>query len=89
MTNSTKLGCHYFLNIFVLSQKQVNLRMFTRGRIIFALIFVLLFIVLLVWSYRKDIKENARVFVGSKKTLLIIIGFFVLFVSLIRLMKYI
>ena len=63
--------------------------MFTKGRIIFALFFIVVFILILIWSYRKDIKENARVFIGGKKKLIIIVGFFLLFVSLIRLMHYI
>ena len=63
--------------------------MFTKGRIIFIIVFVLLFVIFLIWSYRKDIKEHASVFKGSKRVLVIVLTFFIAFIALIRLMRYI
>jgi len=32
--------------------------MFTTGQLIFAIIFLLSFVLLMIWSYRKDLKSN-------------------------------
>lgn len=61
--------------------------MFTKGRILFALFFVIAFATAVVWSYRKDIKERANVFKGSKKTIAIIFTFLILFLGIIQLLK--
>jgi len=34
--------------------------MFTKGQLIFAAFFVVAFIILMVWSYRKDIKSHKK-----------------------------
>jgi len=63
--------------------------MFTKGRILFALIFVIVFITGLVWSYRKDIKERSENFKGSSKTTFIIILFLLACLGVIQLFKLI
>lgn len=52
--------------------------MFTPGRIIFASVFLLVFVVALVWSYRKELKINR---VHYKKAYLILVGL-ILFIVL-------
>ncbi|MEO9571386.1 MAG: hypothetical protein ABJH82_09060 [Polaribacter sp.] len=44
---------------------------FTTGRIIFMLLFVLAFVALMVYSYRKDIKSHNRYYKGAGKKVLI------------------
>ncbi|MFT6746149.1 MAG: hypothetical protein ACJAZ2_000487 [Glaciecola sp.] len=73
--------CFYWLNFLLF------LGMFTKGRIIFALFFVVVFIVGLIWSYRKDIKERAEVFKGSGKTTFVIILFLLGCLGVIQLFK--
>lgn len=56
---------------------------FTSGRIIFMILFVLVFIALLIYSYRKDLKNHERYYKGAGKKVLIygtlIIAIFVAF----------
>jgi len=66
----------------------VILTMFTKGRIIFALIFTVVFIAGLVWSYRKDIKERSENFKGSLKTSFVIILFLLGCLGVIQLFKF-
>jgi len=44
--------------------------MFTTGRIAFIIFFVALFVIYLIWAYRKDIKKSPWYFKGSLKILL-------------------
>lgn len=45
--------------------------MFTTGRILFTLFFILLFVGALVWGYRKDLQKTG---VHYKKTYLVLVG---------------
>jgi len=47
--------------------------MFTKGRIIFAILFFIVFVVLMIYAYRKDLKINRSQFPKSYKILLVII----------------
>jgi uncharacterized Tic20 family protein len=44
---------------------------FTSGRIIFIIFFVLVFGALIVWSYKKDIKNHERYYKNAGKKVLI------------------
>lgn len=44
---------------------------FTTGRIVFMIFFVISFIALMVYSYRKDIKNHDRYYKGAGKKVLI------------------
>ncbi len=59
--------------------------MFTKGRIIFAIFFLIVFIGYLIWAYRKDIAKNPKYFKGSFKILLAIIGIYAAYFILTRL----
>jgi len=48
--------------------------MFTQGQLIFAAFFVVLFIIAMIYSYRKDLKLHRKFYKGSY---IILIGFFV------------
>ena len=51
----------------------------TRGRIIFTIVFLVLFIIGMVWAYGKDKKDKPKYFKGTWKILLLIIIVFVLY----------
>lgn len=57
--------------------------MFSSGQIIFGVLFVLLFIVVLVFAYRKDVKLHQRYYKGSVWILLAFISF-LLFIAVIK-----
>jgi hypothetical protein len=59
--------------------------MFTTGKLIFALSFLILFIVVMVWSYGKDSQVNKIHFKGSYKTLIFIVLAFSLLVLIVKL----
>lgn len=44
---------------------------FTTGRIVFMIFFVIAFIALMIYSYRKDIKNHDRYYKGAGKKVLI------------------
>lgn len=44
---------------------------FSTGRIIFMILFVIAFIALMVYSYRKDIKNHERYYKGTGKKVII------------------
>lgn len=62
--------------------------LFTPGRIAFALCFVAVFIIALVWSYRKDKSERAINYKGSTKIVITILILLVLLSSLTKVLKY-
>ncbi|WP_408040031.1 hypothetical protein [Tenacibaculum amylolyticum] len=43
----------------------IALKMFTTGRIIFASIFVVAFVILMIFSYKKDAKNNKKYYQNS------------------------
>lgn len=58
--------------------------MFTTGQFIFAVVFFIAFVVVIIFSYRKDIKLHRKYFKG---TLYILMGF-LLFIALLFVIKY-
>jgi amino acid transporter len=58
--------------------------MFSKGQLIFAIAFVIAFISITIYSYRKDKKNLPEYFKGSYK---IVIGFFIA-ISFLVLVKY-
>jgi len=56
--------------------------MFSQGQFVFAGFFVIAFIILMIFSYRKDIKLHRKYYKGS---LFILIGFIVFIVLLFAL----
>ncbi len=59
--------------------------MFSQGQLIFAVFFVIAFIILMIFSYRKDIKLHRKYYKGS---LFILIGFIVFIILLFALKIY-
>ncbi len=54
--------------------------MFSRGQIIFALLFFVAFVIGITWAYAKDKNQNKLFFKGSYKVLLFVVFiFFALF----------
>ncbi len=63
--------------------------MFTTGKIIFAGVFVIIFIIAMFWSYQKDQKINKTHFKGASKILfyiVLVIGLLFLFVKMRHLL---
>ncbi|TVZ51270.1 hypothetical protein OD90_0407 [Dokdonia sp. Hel_I_53] len=61
--------------------------MFTPGKIAFIVFFVIVFIVAIVWSYRKDLGIHKKQYKGSKWVLLGFIGFIILLFLIKILLK--
>ncbi len=59
--------------------------MFSQGQLIFAAFFVIAFIILMIFSYRKDIKLHRKYYKGS---IFILIGFIIFIVLLFVLKTY-
>lgn len=57
---------------------------FTTGRIIFIIFFIVSFIALMIYSYRKDIKNHERYYKNAGKKVLIYGSLIVLFFMAIR-----
>lgn len=58
---------------------------FTTGRIIFMIFFVTAFIALMIYSYRKDIKNHQRYYKGAGKKVIIYGGLIVAIFVAIRI----
>jgi len=59
--------------------------MFTTGRLIFTITFIIVFIVIMVYAYRKDLKINRRYFPKSYR---IIAGIMVIISVLLFIVKF-
>ncbi len=59
--------------------------MFSRGQLIFALVFFICFIIGITLAYKKDKNQNNNFFKGSYKILLFIIFVFVALYSVVKL----
>jgi hypothetical membrane protein len=59
---------------------------FTTGRIIFMVFFILAFIALMVYSYRKDIKNHERYYKGAGVKVLVYGGLIIVVFVAIRLL---
>tara|TARA_B100001173_G_scaffold311343_1_gene328318 strand:- start:567 stop:761 length:195 start_codon:yes stop_codon:yes gene_type:complete len=62
--------------------------LFTEGRIVFALCFLAVFTIAIVWSYRKDKSERAINYKGSTKIVITIFILLALLVSLTKVLKF-
>lgn len=62
--------------------------MFTTGRIIFALVFLLVFIGGLVWSFKKDRPVNKAHYTNVYKIVLGLLLFIVVLFVIVKLRKY-
>ena len=62
--------------------------LFTKGRIVFALCFIAVFAIALVWSYRKDKSERAINYKGSTKIVITILILLALLSGLTKVLKY-
>jgi len=58
--------------------------MFTTGRIIFTLIFIVGFASYLIWAYRKDAKLQRKYFKGTGMILLILVAIWLAFYAFVR-----
>lgn len=59
---------------------------FTTGRIIFMTFFIISFIALMIYSYRKDIKNHDRYYKGAGKKVLIYGGLIIAIFVTIRIL---
>jgi len=59
--------------------------MFTKGQIIFALLFFISFVIGIIYAYRKDKRVNALLFKGSYKILLFILLVFLTLFCVVKL----
>lgn len=59
--------------------------MFSRGQLIFALVFFLAFVVGIIWAYRKDKGINKQMFKGSYKVLLFALFIFFALYGIVKL----
>ena len=57
--------------------------MFTTGQLIFAAFFVIVFVAVMIYAYRKDLKLHKRYYKGSLWVLLV----FILFITTIVVIK--
>ncbi|WP_344930638.1 hypothetical protein [Aquimarina addita] len=59
--------------------------MFSTGQLIFAVFFVIAFIILMIFSYRKDLKLHRKYYKGS---IFILVGFIIFILLLFGLKTY-
>lgn len=57
--------------------------MFTTGQLIFAGLFFIVFVAIIIYTYRKDLKLHRKYYKGT----LLILGVFILFVILLFVLK--
>lgn len=59
--------------------------MFSKGQLVFALIFFLAFVAVMVWAYRKDKSTNRSFFSGSYKVLLFVLFIFFALYGIVKM----
>jgi hypothetical protein len=59
--------------------------MFSKGQIIFALVFFIAFVIAIIWAFRKDKKDNKSLFKGSYKILLFSLFIFFALFAVVKL----
>lgn len=59
--------------------------MFSKGQIIFAILFFIVFVVAITFAYRKDKSKNAAYFKGSYKVLLFAVFVFIALFAFVKL----
>ena len=57
--------------------------MFTKGQLIFAILFALAFVATMIYTYRKDLKLHRKYYKGSVWVLIAFISF-ILFIAVIK-----
>lgn len=62
--------------------------MFSRGQVIFALVFFICFVVGITLAYRKDKGQNAHFFKGSYKVLIFVLFVFVVLYGIVKLKHF-
>lgn len=62
--------------------------MFSKGQLIFALIFFLMFVIGIIWAYSKDKGNNKTLFKGSYKILLFALFIFFALYGLVKLKHF-
>jgi hypothetical protein len=62
--------------------------MFSKGQLIFALVFLVAFVIAITWAYAKDKKGNSIFFKGSYKVLLFIVLVFFLLFGLVKMKNW-
>lgn len=62
--------------------------MFSTGRVLFALLFLLAFILAMVWSYRRDKAVNQLHFKRPYRVLFALLAFVALMVLLVKIRQY-
>ena len=61
-------------------------KMFTTGRIVFMVFFIIAFIAMMIYSYRKDIKNHKRYYKNAAKKVFLYGGLIVLIFMAIRIL---
>ena len=59
--------------------------MFSKGQLIFAILFFVSFVVAMVWAYRKDKAINTILYKDSYKVILVVIIVFILLFGVVKL----
>jgi len=62
--------------------------MFSKGQIIFAIVFFIGFVIAITFAYKKDKKKNANYFKGSYKVLLFAVFIFIALYGIVKLKHY-
>ncbi len=59
--------------------------MFSKGQIIFALLFFIVFVICITWAYRSDKQKNKTIFKGSYKVLIFVLFVFFALYGIVKL----
>lgn len=59
--------------------------MFSKGQIIFAVLFFVSFVVAMVWAYRKDKAINTLLYKDSYKVILVVLMVFIILFGVVKL----
>ncbi|MFM7021558.1 MAG: hypothetical protein ACKOXB_01165 [Flavobacteriales bacterium] len=62
--------------------------MFTEGRLYFILFFVVVFVSGLIFAYRKDIKNNPKIFKGAGRILIYVLICVAIFSGIVKLLRF-
>jgi cytochrome bd-type quinol oxidase subunit 1 len=60
--------------------------MMSKGQLMFACFFVVVFVIAMIYAYRKDIAKNRNYYKGTYKTLLAIAGVYALYFILTKIL---
>jgi threonine/homoserine/homoserine lactone efflux protein len=59
--------------------------MFSKGQIIFAVLFFVSFVVAMIWAYRKDKAINTLLYKDSYKVILVVLMVFIILFGVVKL----